>query len=61
MEGLPGGRVQPAAREELLRLLKECWDAFKGSNSEGMAAYKLQRAEDLTWEPPPPLLRDREA
>ena len=38
---------------ELERLLAGCWDEFEGSETEGMAPYKLHgRMEDVVWDPP---------
>lgn len=33
-------------------MLSSVWDTLDGSSETSMAAYKLDRAEDLRWEPP---------
>lgn len=37
---------------ELVPLLRECWDQFEGSEEENMQAWKLDRIEDVSWDPP---------
>jgi hypothetical protein len=38
--------------ETLKLLLVEAWDKFEGSDSTNMAAYKLNRIERASWDPP---------
>ena len=40
------------APDEVIAKLAVCWDEFLGSSDSGMGAYKLDRAEDLHWDPP---------
>ena len=47
---VPGRILGPDAAEVRERLT-QCWDDFDGSDQQAMAAHKLRRAEDLTWEP----------
>ena len=37
---------------KIQRLLAECWDDFVGSGETKMNTEKLDRAEDLRWDPP---------
>jgi hypothetical protein len=45
------GKLPPAIGESVLELLRQCWHQVDGGGEEGMHAGKLERAEDLTWEP----------
>jgi len=38
--------------DELVTVLAQCWDQFDGAAQEGMAADKLDRVEDVEWDPP---------
>jgi len=40
------------APDEVLAKLAACWDGFLGSSDSRMGSYKLDRAEDLRWDPP---------
>lgn len=44
---LPPGTVTEL--EELVRLLKACWERFAGGEDEAMAEYKLDRMENARW------------
>ena len=33
-------------------LLKDCWDQLEGGDAEGMQSHKLNRIEEVSWEPP---------
>ncbi len=47
--------VQPgplADASPVKQLLPECWDDFEGNDTGGMAPHKLDRIEDLQWDPP---------
>ena len=46
----PGDLAERDAR--LIDLLKGCWDQLEGSDSESMAAYKLSRIEEVSWQGP---------
>ena len=49
------GSVQPGPVPDgslVEELLCECWDDFAGSADTSMAAQKLDRIEDLRWDPP---------
>lgn len=50
LQACPAGRIEDTA--EAKRLLKACWEQIEGSDSEAMVAYKLDRMEDPSWEPP---------
>jgi len=52
LASLPAGSLTPKLQEELVRLLKNCWDAFAGSYEEKMAEYKLERMKSPLWKPP---------
>jgi excisionase family DNA binding protein len=52
LDGIPSGPVAGEDWEKLLPLLKRSWYDFEGATEEGMAASKLDRAEDVVWEPP---------
>lgn len=49
---LSPGRVPQEIQPELVQLLEDCWGMFSGSDQEGMGAYKIQRMEDPSWNPP---------
>lgn len=46
----PPGPISELA--EVGRILSQCWDKFIASDSEEMAAYKLERIEEASWNPP---------
>jgi hypothetical protein len=50
MYELPPGEVTELGR--VSALLAECWHDFAGAHSERMHAGKLERIEDLRWDPP---------
>ena len=37
---------------EVLRLLADAWGSLTGHDEAGMAAWKIERAENLQWQPP---------
>ena len=39
-------------QEELVRLLAQVWPSLAGASDEAMAGWKLDRMEDVSWEPP---------
>ena len=45
----PGPLTDVSRVEELL---SPCWDDFTGSSTTSMTAHKLDRIEDLRWDPP---------
>lgn len=47
---LKPGRIEDSL--ELKRLLAESWDSLAGYNETGMADYKVERVENLEWQPP---------
>jgi hypothetical protein len=52
LDGIPPGPVAGEDWEKLLPLLKRSWYDFDGADEEDMAPSKLDRAEDVVWEPP---------
>ena len=52
MSALPHGRLSECNIAHLVPLLKNVWDEFEGSDSDKMAAYKIDRLEDVSWNPP---------
>lgn len=52
MAKLPVGFVTPEMQDELTLHLMECWHMFSGSDEDAMAAYKLKRMENPSWNPP---------
>ena len=50
---LPPGHVQEVDKvDEVAALLAGCWQFFSGARAERIHAGKLQRMEDLQWDPP---------
>lgn len=45
----PGKLAEPG---EAISLLQACWGQFDGSSDESTTADKLDRAEDVAWDPP---------
>src|SRR5260370_29710154 len=52
VEGLPSGLISEDRANEILSLLADCWDQIQGTDTTAMFAYKLERAERLSWNPP---------
>lgn len=52
LSALPAGEVGRAHQSTIIGLLTECWDNLQGSEAENTWAYKLDRAEQLAWDPP---------
>ena len=50
LKKLKPGRI--ADSSELKRLLAESWESLSGYNETGMDARKVERAENLEWQPP---------
>jgi hypothetical protein len=50
LKRLPSGPIEDVS--ELVNHLEACWDLFSGSESEGMAAAKLDRMEQVHWKAP---------
>ena len=46
------GTISGDLKGKILSLLAECWDELKGADESAMRAFKLDRAEDLSWDPP---------
>jgi len=49
---LPDGKVPENKEEELITLLKNCWETLNPEEFEDLFAYKLDRIEDPHWYPP---------
>ena len=63
-------RLQDALREfpqgpiksdafRIISLLADCWDQLKGGDETSMRDFKLDRAEQLSWDPPLLFVHDR--
>ena len=46
------GTISGDVKRKILSLLAECWDELKGADETAMRAFKLDRAEELSWDPP---------
>ncbi|SRR5579875_1064949 len=53
LRAVPAGPVTDSELSaELITRLTSCWGSLDGSNAENMQASKLDRAEQIMWEPP---------
>ena len=52
LKNIPPGELQAGDSQHILRVLTECWDQLRGATETSMRAFKLGRAERLTWNPP---------
>jgi hypothetical protein len=52
LETVAKGPISGMQRVDLLTHLRGCWYDFAGATDASMAAHKLDRAEDLEWDPP---------
>jgi hypothetical protein len=52
LKNTPPGPIEAGACDKIINLLAACWSELKGANDTSMAAWKLHRAEDLSWNPP---------
>ena len=52
MRSVPSGKIPAEKRPAVTEALKNCWDEFDGSDETSMVAFKLDRTEDLVWDPP---------
>jgi len=59
LESKPSGPLVDGA--EAISLMAKSWDDFSltGHDDGGMSIDKVHRAEDVTWNPPHPILQDR--
>jgi hypothetical protein len=48
----PKGAIPEAARDEIITLLAHCWRDLQGAGETSMEDWKLNRLEDLSWNPP---------
>ena len=48
----PQGAIRGAARDKIIRLLAHCWQDLEGADETSMKDWKLDRLEDLSWNPP---------
>jgi hypothetical protein len=46
------GPIEDQLKHTIMLLLAGCWDELEGVNETGMKAWKLDRAEDVSWNPP---------
>jgi hypothetical protein len=49
---LPGPINDNGAQREVIRLLQDCWEQITGAHDSAMSLFKLDRAEQLSWNPP---------
>ncbi len=49
---LPQGQIAQGHEQLVLDLLTKCWAGISGSEDQSTAAYKLARAEELSWSSP---------
>jgi hypothetical protein len=52
LKDTPPGPIEADACDNIINLLPACWSKLKGANDTSMAARKLHRIEDLSWNPP---------
>jgi hypothetical protein len=52
LKNTPPGLVEVAACDKIIDLLTACWSELEGANDTSMEAWKLHRAEGLSWNPP---------
>lgn len=52
LSAIPAGEIAQDLHSTIINLLTECWDGLQGSEAENTFAFKLARAEQLTWNPP---------
>jgi hypothetical protein len=52
LNDIPQGAIQGSARDEIIELLAGCWQDLEGADETSMEAWKIRRAEDLSWNPP---------
>jgi hypothetical protein len=46
------GAIRGAARDKIIGLLADCWQDLEGAEETSMKDFKLERLEDLSWNPP---------
>jgi hypothetical protein len=47
----PAGKLPAEMKDLILSLLKLCWSGLEGTQVEGTLPEKLNRAEELCWDP----------
>jgi hypothetical protein len=52
LKDTPPGPIDATAYDKIINLLAACWGGLKGANDTSMEPWKLDRAEDLSWNPP---------
>jgi hypothetical protein len=52
LKHIPAGPIEAAACKKIIKLLQACWSELKGARDTSMTAWKLDRAEGLSWDPP---------
>ena len=50
LDSLPTGPISESS--EIAGLLEDCWENFEGGKEENMLAKKLDRMENIVWDPP---------
>ena len=46
------GTISDDLKPRIVSLLAQCWNELTGSHETAMEAFKLERAEELSWDPP---------
>jgi hypothetical protein len=52
LRNTPHGAIEGHAKYKVMHLLANCWDELEGAGETAMQARKLDRAEDVSWNPP---------
>ena len=52
LRNTPHGAIEGHAKYKVMHLLANCWHELEGAGETAMQARKLDRAEDVSWNPP---------
>ena len=52
LRNAPHGAIEGHAKYKVMHLLANCWHELEGAGETAMQARKLDRAEDVSWNPP---------
>jgi hypothetical protein len=52
LSNTPQGVIPEPAKGKIIGLLADCWPDLEGTDDTSMKDWKLNRLEDLTWNPP---------
>src|SRR5215831_20472355 len=52
LRNAPPGAIEGHAKYNVMHLLANCWHELEGAGETAMQARKLDRAEDVSWNPP---------